>query len=314
MKIEALYEDRAHTCGCGKPAAPRAPVAEGQCRPYMKIEKDVGRFTACQRISERIGAINNPRKAFEILREAAGAEVAERFGVMTLDTHLHLRGLWETGAGETDSVQAPKLPTLNAAIADQAAAAVIYHVHPAASDYPSDADVEVTEMFASAFNEVGVLLLDHVIVAVGSRHGYYSFAQSKPDALEPAAGTGSAAAEAPRFPRKHEDALVTNPNMLPSKLATRYLKAFKRDGGEVLDSATTMPRGWTYGNVTTMRAGGRAIVFVVNVAAGTRDSAPEASGNAQIDGAVSSVQRDPDPLVVIDRMIQDVRQQIGTSP
>lgn len=189
MKIEALYEDRAihtrcaHACACGKSHEPRPAVEESQCRPYMKIEKDAARFQACQKIAERIGPIGDPRRAYEILREAAGHEVAERFGVMTLDTHLRLRGLWETGAGETDSVQAPKVPTLHAAIVDEAAAAIIYHVHPAASDYPSDADVEVTKAFNKAFDEVGILLMDHIIVAAGSRRGFYSFAQSKPEAL-----------------------------------------------------------------------------------------------------------------------------------
>jgi len=170
-------------------AAPQAmapaerDAEEGRCRPYMKIEKDAARFQACQKIAERLGPISDPKRAYEILREAAGHEVAERFGVMTLDTHLHLRGLWETGAGETDSVQAPKVPTLHAAIVDEAAAGIIYHVHPAASDYPSDADVEVTKGFSKAFDEVGILLMDHIIVAVGSRRGFYSFLQSKPEAL-----------------------------------------------------------------------------------------------------------------------------------
>lgn len=184
--IEALYETRRASCSCGRtPATPSAPVDEQRCRPYMKIEKDQARFLACQKIADEIGPIGDPRKAYAILRVAAGLEVAERFGIMTLDTHLKLRGLWETGAGETDSVQAARVPTLQAAIADASAAVVLYHVHPAASDYPSDADVGVTRQFATAFDQVGILLMDHIIVAAGSRSGFYSFAQSQPAALEP---------------------------------------------------------------------------------------------------------------------------------
>jgi DNA repair protein RadC len=189
MKYEAVYETRLSACGCGGAAGggervPKArPTAPGGCRPYLKIEKDQPRFLACQKIADRIGPINSARKSFEILREAVGGNVAERFGVLTLDTHLRMRGLWETGAGETDSVQAPRVPTLQAAIVDDAAAAVIYHVHPAASDRPSEADVEVTRMFDGAFQQVGIVLVDHVIVAVGSRAGFYSFADSMPETL-----------------------------------------------------------------------------------------------------------------------------------
>lgn len=183
MKYQAIYEARACACGGATSAPKREPVTPDGCRPYRKIETDQAKFMACQKIAESIGAIDTPRKAFEILREAAGHETAERFGVLTLDTHLHLRGIWETGAGETDSVQAPRVPTLHAAIADDAAAAIIYHVHPAASARPSDADVEVTVMFDAAFTQVGIVLMDHLIVAVGSRKGFYSFLESMPETL-----------------------------------------------------------------------------------------------------------------------------------
>lgn len=191
MRYDVVYEarkPRGGACPCGgtggsaAPAGPETVKPEG-CRPYLKLERIQPRFAACQRIAERLGPIDTPGKASEILLEAAGAEVAERFGVVTLDTHLHLRGIGETGAGETDAVMAPVLPTLHLAIADEAAAAIIYHVHPAASAQPSEADVEVTRRFARAFAEVGILLMDHIIVASGSRKGFYSFLESMPDAL-----------------------------------------------------------------------------------------------------------------------------------
>jgi proteasome lid subunit RPN8/RPN11 len=166
------------------PGSLAADAAASQCRPYLKIEKDQPRFLACQKIADQIGAVTTSKRAFALLEPAFGGNVAERFGVLTLDTHLKMRGLWETGAGETDSVQAPRVPTLQAAIVDDAAAAIIVHVHPAASDWPSDADIGVTRMFAVAFALVGVYLEDHIIVAVGSPHGYYSFADSMPQALE----------------------------------------------------------------------------------------------------------------------------------
>jgi DNA repair protein RadC len=154
------------------------------CRPFMRKERDQPKFAACQKIAEAIGEIDDAKKAAKILIEAVGGNVAEKFGVLTLSTHLHMIGIWETGAGEIDAVMAPRVPTLNAAISDLAAAAVIYHLHPGASDYPSDSDIDVTKDFNRAFNEVGILMMDHIIVAAGSAKGYYSFLESMPESLE----------------------------------------------------------------------------------------------------------------------------------
>jgi RadC-like JAB domain len=160
------------------------PQGESACRPYMKIERDETKFRACQAIADRIGPIDKTEKAYEILKVAAGHEVAERFGVMTLDTHYKLRDIAETGAGETDAVMAPMVPTLQAALQSSPTYAVCYHVHPAASEKPSDADVDVTKGFAKAFKAVGIEMIDHIIVVPGSKKGYYSFRESMPEALK----------------------------------------------------------------------------------------------------------------------------------
>jgi DNA repair protein RadC len=187
MRLDAVYETARgkrkakEECPCETPAVEEA----GACRPYLKIERDETKFKACQRIAEKLGPVDTSEKAYEILREVAGSEVAERFGVMTLDTHYHLRDIAETGAGETDAVMAPLVPTLQAALASSPSYAVIYHVHPAASPHPSEADVSVTKSYAKAFHSVGVELLDHIIVAPGSKKGFYSFRASKLEALKP---------------------------------------------------------------------------------------------------------------------------------
>jgi len=179
MKLEAVYESGHKACGCSDKSPKESP-----CRPYMKIERDETKFRACQSIAERLGAIDKTSKAYEVLKEAVGSEVAERFGIMTLDTHYKLRDIAETGAGETDAVMAPMVPTLQAALASAPTYVIAYHVHPAASTQPSEADVQVTRGFAKAFKQVGIVMLDHIIIAPGSKRGYYSFADSMPKALK----------------------------------------------------------------------------------------------------------------------------------
>lgn len=151
-----------------------------KCRPFLKIEKDAEKFAACNALADELGEINTPKKAFQIIDDAIGAEVNEVFGVMMLDIHLRFKGLAETGRGEAASVMAPLQPTLQIALASGANAIVIMHVHPSGIEAePSDADKETTEAFAEACEVLGLPLIDHVIVGGSARkRSYFSFAEA----------------------------------------------------------------------------------------------------------------------------------------
>jgi hypothetical protein len=150
-----------------------------KCRPFLKIEKDDEKFAACNALADELGEINTPKKAFQIIEDAIGAEVNEVFGVMMLDIHLRFKGLAETGRGEAASVMAPLQPTLQVAIASGANSIVIWHCHPSGVEAePSEADKETTDAFAEACDVIGLPLIDHVIVAGTSRkRSFFSFAE-----------------------------------------------------------------------------------------------------------------------------------------
>lgn len=149
------------------------------CRPFLTIQKDPDRFAACNALADEIGPLNDPKNAFRLIGDAIGDEVNEVFGVVTLDLHLRMKSMAETGRGEPTSVMAPLVPTLQVAVADGAQAAIIYHVHPSGIEaQPSQADIETTQSFVEAFEAVGIPLLDHIIVGGDARkRSYYSFAE-----------------------------------------------------------------------------------------------------------------------------------------
>ena len=149
------------------------------CRPFLTIQKDPDRFAACNALADEIGPLNDPKNAFRLIGDAIGDEVNEVFGVVTLDLHLRMKSMAETGRGEPTSVMAPLVPTLQAAVADGAQAAIIYHVHPSGIEaQPSQADIETTQSFVEAFETIGIPLLDHIIVGGDARkRSYYSFAE-----------------------------------------------------------------------------------------------------------------------------------------
>jgi thioredoxin reductase (NADPH) len=126
-----------------------------------------------------------------------------------------------------------------------------------------------------------------------------------------------------KFPKRREDDLVKNPAMLPKSLASLYMREMKKIGMgtvvEVVDSHTTTPRGWDYGNITDLKVTTPtgevvAVDFQVRTAAANAQSGPESSGIASLSGKsnlghVISTQRDPDPLVVAQRLASDVVDQ-----
>ena len=151
-----------------------------KCRPFLTVQKDQERFAACNALADSIGPLDTPERAYRLIREAIGDEVNEVFGVVTLDLHLRMKSIAETGRGEPAAVMAPLVPTLQAALIDGAHAVIITHCHPSGVEAePSDADKETTEAFADAFEIVGVGLLDHIIIGgTLEKPSYFSFLEA----------------------------------------------------------------------------------------------------------------------------------------
>src|SRR5271165_300869 len=61
------------------------------CRPFLKVEKDAEKFAACNALAEKIGPLNTPKKAYELIEDAIIDEVNEVFGLITLDLHLRMK-------------------------------------------------------------------------------------------------------------------------------------------------------------------------------------------------------------------------------
>lgn len=153
-----------------------------KCRPFLTIQKDAERFAACNALADEIGPLNTPKKSARLIMDAIGDEVNEVFGGVSLDLHMRMKSVFETGRGEPTSVMAPMVPTLQAALIDGAHAVIIFHCHPSGIEArPSDADIETTEAFAEVFetlnsNGMEICLLDHIIVGGDIRNrSYYSF-------------------------------------------------------------------------------------------------------------------------------------------
>jgi len=82
---------------------------------------------------------------------------------------IDVKRLTQGGTRQT-VVDVPML--LKMAIEKSAAAVVVAHNHPSGQNHPSREDEEVTRRIKEGCQAVGIILLDHIIIA---HNNYYSF-------------------------------------------------------------------------------------------------------------------------------------------
>lgn len=103
--------------------------------------------------------------------------------MLCLDAKHKLLACKLIGEGDVNSVNIPVRRMVELALATNASQVILAHNHPGGNALPSHADVMTTKAFAQALRPLGILLVDHVVVAEGD---YVSMRQSRlylPEAL-----------------------------------------------------------------------------------------------------------------------------------
>lgn len=99
----------------------------------------------------------------------------EHFGVLLLDSALHLLGYHEVGIGTADAVLSTVRDVFGSALRVPACVALIaVHNHPSGHLRPSNTDLVLTRSLLKASMLLDVRLHDHVIISHGTCD-YYSF-------------------------------------------------------------------------------------------------------------------------------------------
>src|SRR5208337_1457640 len=150
-----------------------APMSE--CIPWVRLEREPEEWSACMSGFRKLGQITTAKDVWTILHDRLDREDQEVGIVLLLDTSLNVRGAAEVSRGERDSTVVPIPDILRLAILDGATAVVFLHNHPTGLSAPSDDDKTSTLALASACEQVGIMLMDHVIMGRGE---FFSFADS----------------------------------------------------------------------------------------------------------------------------------------
>ena len=135
---------------------------------------DLARRLDEERRPER-GRIRTPRDVYERFRLRLRDLPQEEFHVLLLNTQNEiLRDLMAT-RGTVDASLVHPREVFRAAVVENAASLVLVHNHPSGDPSPSDEDLAITHELRAAGLQLGIEVLDHVIVGEGH---YVSFVES----------------------------------------------------------------------------------------------------------------------------------------
>ena len=140
-----------------------AGIGPAQARRIMAAI-ELGRRTLTTRARVR-PQFRTPADTAAYLLPRYGAHPVERFGVMLLDTRCRLLGERVLSVGTIDASLASPRELLREALLASASVAVAFHNHPSGDPEPSSEDIALTRRLKMAAQVVGVVLLDHVILA-----------------------------------------------------------------------------------------------------------------------------------------------------
>jgi DNA repair protein RadC len=119
--------------------------------------------------------LTSPRDLALHLLPQFGAAPVEQFGLVMLDSKLHILRIKIVAIGSIDSTVAHPREVFREAIVASAAAIVLFHNHPSGDPTPSREDLELTDRMLEAGDVMGIHVVDHIIL---SAHRYFSLQEA----------------------------------------------------------------------------------------------------------------------------------------
>jgi DNA repair protein RadC len=154
-----------------------AGIPELEARGYttsmatkLAVAFELGRRAAWER-PQRGERCLDPDKVASLCRDLAAADL-EHFAVISLDVRGRLLARDVVCRGSMTQCPVDIAACCRAAIRVKAHACVLVHNHPSGDPSPSPEDHALTDRLRAAFELVGVLCRDHVIVAASGRFSY----------------------------------------------------------------------------------------------------------------------------------------------
>ena len=162
----------------GAPAIRRAVLGELRDVPGVGVGRACQLAAAVELGSRSKGTgsdrglpLQAPPDAFDHLRDLTALDT-EELHALALDSRHRLLARFCIARGSENIVHCSPRDLFRRLLREGAMAVVIAHNHPAGNPLPSASDVDLTQRLKSAGELVGILLLDHIVVAPEK---YFSF-------------------------------------------------------------------------------------------------------------------------------------------
>jgi len=158
--LNADYQDLLDVPGVGPNTASLLTLMPEFFRCY---QKDAGQDLTC--LSDRS----------RLLDYAMGLFIGcshERFYLICLDTQNRVNQAALINEGTLDQVTVYPRLVVETALRHRAKSVVLAHNHPGGAMRPTASDVQLTQHIAAVLTEIGITVLDHLIISGGK---YYSF-------------------------------------------------------------------------------------------------------------------------------------------
>jgi len=135
---------------------------------------ELGRRTLARGPLER-ARLTSPQQLAAHLMPQYGGSTVEQFGLVMLDSKLHILRIKIVAIGSLDATVVHPREVFREAAVASAAAVVLFHNHPSGDPMPSPDDLELTLRMVSAGEVMGIEVVDHIIL---SAHRYFSMQEA----------------------------------------------------------------------------------------------------------------------------------------
>ncbi|MCG9657945.1 JAB domain-containing protein [Vibrio mediterranei] len=114
-------------------------------------------------------ALTSPNLVKAFCQTSLAAKEHEVFGVIFLDNQHRFRSSAELFTGTIGAASVYPREVVKKALAENAAAILLYHNHPSGSAEPSQADRRITRRLVDALALIDIRVLDHLVVSFAER-------------------------------------------------------------------------------------------------------------------------------------------------
>lgn len=128
---------------------------------------ELGRRLMALQPEDRV-SVRSPQDVFNLLRADMALLDQERLRVVLLNARNQVVGTPEIYRGSVNSAHVRVAEVLRPAVRENCPSMVVAHNHPSGDPTPSAADVTLTRELVAAGKQMGIEVLDHIIIGQGS--------------------------------------------------------------------------------------------------------------------------------------------------